>query len=137
MIQLVKEAGLTDHIHIDSAGTSAYHIGEPADPRSRAAAEYHKISLPSRARQFKAVDFERFDYVVAMDQSNGTKLACIAQSEADREKIVLLRSFDSEASKNAEVPDPYYGGPNGFETVFQICLAGCKGLLNAVIQNEN
>jgi protein-tyrosine phosphatase len=135
MIQLVKDSGLTNQISIDSAGTSAYHIGEPADPRSRAAAKNHHISLPSRARQFKAGDFERFDYVVAMDQSNQKNLIRMAHSKTDREKIVLLRNFDSKSTKDSDVPDPYYGGPNGFETVFQICLAGCDGLLNAVIQN--
>lgn len=129
MLSLVRAAGLESAIRIDSAGTSAFHVGEPADRRSRAAAEVHGVDLPSRARQFVAADFERFDYIIAMDTSNKRNILALSQKSTDHQKVSLLCDFDPQSKKGASVPDPYYGGESGFEHVFQLCKRGCEGLL--------
>jgi protein-tyrosine phosphatase len=129
MCHLVDRAGLAGQIEIDSAGTGAWHVGEKADRRARATAESRGFRLTSRARQVTREDFDRFDYVIAMDNSNHAELLRLAPSAAMRERVFLFRSFDPESPANAEVPDPYYGGESGFEEVFDICEAACRGLL--------
>jgi protein-tyrosine phosphatase len=129
MRQLVSEAGLEHAIEIDSAGTGDYHVGEPPDRRARAAARERGVELSGRARQFRAGDFARFDYVVAMDRDNLADLERIAPDAAALRKLHLLRAFDPEAPKHAGVPDPYYGGEGGFEEVLEIVFAACRGLL--------
>lgn len=129
---LVEEAGLADKIYVDSAGTAGYHVGERADSRSREAALRHGIELRSRARQFEAGDFERFNYVLAMDHSNYQNLEGLAPHPQALSRLYLFRSFDPASSPTDIVPDPYYGDGDGFETVFQICLAGCRGLLEHI-----
>lgn len=128
-IQLVDEAGLRDRVTIDSAGTGAWHAGERADPRSRAEARRRGIELPSVARQVTVADFERFDLLIAMDASNAQNLRAMAPSAAAADKVAMLRSFDPASPPGAEVPDPYYGGDDGFARVFEICQAGARGLL--------
>jgi protein-tyrosine phosphatase len=133
MLALVKEAGLHDHITIDSAGTGAWHVGERADPRSRETAARRGVELPSVARRFEPGDFARFDYVIAMDAENLADLRALARKAGHTEKIHLLRRFDAEAPEDAPVPDPYYGGDRGFDDVFDICHAACRGLLEHVV----
>jgi protein-tyrosine phosphatase len=128
MLHLVREAGLSARFAIDSAGTGAYHAGERADPRSRAEAQSRGVDLPSIARQFTARDFDEFDYVIAMDRKNRLDLSRLANGDAQLRKLHLLRSFDPRAD-DLDVPDPYYGGDDGFARVFEICEAGCRGLL--------
>ncbi|HEX7478928.1 MAG TPA: low molecular weight protein-tyrosine-phosphatase [Polyangiales bacterium] len=130
MKQLVEEAGLAQRFFIDSAGTAAYHSGQPADARSGQAALRRGVQLTSRARHFAASDFDAFDYVVAMDRKNFADLSRLAAHERHRDKLSLLRSFDALAS-GLDVPDPYYG--DNFDEVFDICLAGCTGLLTHVV----
>ena len=132
LLSLVDAAGMADQIHIDSAGTAAWHVGKRADSRSREEARKNGIELPSRARQFKPADFDRFDWVIAMDENNRTNLLRLTRTPADRAKIHMLRSFDPQSPAGASVPDPYYGGPQGFADVFDICMAGCVGLLKHV-----
>jgi protein-tyrosine phosphatase len=129
---LVEETGLGGAIEIDSAGTAAYHVGEIPDPRSRATAEARGVRLASRARRFSASDFARFDYVLAMDADNERALARLAPSEEARAKVLRLRRFDPK-SDDLDVPDPYYGGERGFEEVFEICEAACRGLLEHLV----
>jgi protein-tyrosine phosphatase len=129
MRHLVKEAGLEGRIGIDSAGTGSWHVGEPRDTRSAAVGRQRGIPLSGTARQWKRPDFARFEYVLAMDRQNHRDLLRLAPDEAARAKVHLLRSFDPEAEAGAEVPDPYFGGPDGFERVFDICEAACRGLL--------
>lgn len=129
MLHLLREAGLSQRFTIDSAGTGAYHVGEPADSRSAVEALRRGVELPSRARQFTAQDFDRFDYVIAMDRRNQRDLARLARGGADEAKIHLLRSFDERKGSDLDVPDPYYGEGDGFARVFEICEAGCRGLL--------
>ena len=129
MRHLVKEAGLEATIVIDSAGTGDWHVGHPRDRRSRSVGEARGIPLTGVAQQFTAVDFDDYDHVLAMDRSNRDDLHRMARDERDRAKVALLRSFDPAAPPDAEVPDPYYGGPRGFEEVFDICERACRGLL--------
>ena len=131
-LSLIEQAGLAHAFEVDSAGTAGYHAGEPADRRSARAARARGIDLPSRARRFVRADFERFDYVLAMDGSNLGDLIELAPTESARAKVRLLRSFDATAEPNAEVPDPYYGGGRGFEDVLDICERACEGLLEHV-----
>lgn len=129
MRALVRDAGLADRIAIDSAGTGAWHVGEPADARARAAARARGIELTGTARQFVRADLARFDYVLAMDRANLRALHALARSPEERARVHLFRSFDPTAPAGAEVPDPYYGGPQGFDEVLDICERACRGLL--------
>jgi protein-tyrosine phosphatase len=130
MRKLVDDAGLTQRISIDSAGTGDYHVGEPADTRSSAEARRRGIELTGVARQFVASDFGAFDYVLAMDRRNLRDLRELAQSPAERAKLHLLRSFEPGASGELDVPDPYAGDGDGFVRVYDICVAACSGLLS-------
>ena len=113
---------------IDSAGTAAYHVGNLADPRMRATASKHGIEITSRAREFVAEDFNDFDYILVMDDSNYRNVLSLASSKEDEQKVFKLRYFDDEIYKNEDVPDPYYGGDAGFENVYQMVMRSCKNL---------
>jgi protein-tyrosine phosphatase len=130
-IALIKRHGLDASFQIDSAGTAAYHVGERADPRTRATAEKRGVELPSVARRFERGDFARFDYVLAMDSDNYDALLQLADGEDEHAKVHLLRTFcaKSMADDELDVPDPYYGGARGFEDVFDICESACEGFL--------
>ncbi len=130
MRHLVRDAGLQDKIEIDSAGTGSWHVGEDRDRRSRAVAKRRGMPIEGPARQFQREDFDRFDLVLALDEENARDLRRLAGSDQDRKKVHLLREFDPSAPEGASVPDPYYGGPEGFEEVFDICLSACRGLLD-------
>jgi len=130
--RLVHDAKLDTQFEIDSAGTAAYHVGESADARSRAAAHRRGYELTSKGRQFQVRDFDSFDYVLAMDQDNLRALKQLAPNDAARRKIQLLREYDPTAPAGAEVPDPYYGGSTGFDNVIDICERACTGLLNHI-----
>ncbi len=126
----VNEAGLADRIKADSAGTHAYHTGEPPDRRAAAAAERRGISLAGiQARRVSESDFEGFDYVIAMDEDNERRLLEQAPDE-HREKVRLFLSF--AAVDEAEVPDPYYGGAAGFERVLDLVEEASRGLLETL-----
>jgi len=126
---LLLQAGLQDQVAVESAGTAGYHIGALPDPRARAAAQARGLELSSRARQFERQDWQRCDYVLAMDRANFDALAVSAPDAVARAKLRLFRSFDPAAPAGAEVPDPYHGGPEGFEHVLDLCEAAGAGLL--------
>ena len=126
---LVKQEGLQDRIIIGSAGTSHWHVGGPPDPRMQQTARQHGIHLNSRARQFQAADFKRMDLVLAMDQSNLSVLQQMRHEAELHDKLFLFRSFDPGNNGDLEVPDPYYGGDKGFETVFQMIERTCPKVL--------
>ncbi|NOY92624.1 MAG: low molecular weight phosphotyrosine protein phosphatase [Deltaproteobacteria bacterium] len=128
-LHLLDGEQLEDRVVADSAGTAGYHVGERPDPRTLATARGRGFSLPGVGRQFQAGDFERFDYILAMDRSNHSVLERMAKSEAQRAKLHLFRDFDPASEPGSEVPDPYYGGEDGFENVFDICDAAARGLL--------
>ena len=129
MRHLVKREGLEDRIAISSAGTGDWHVGKPRDRRSQAVGAARGIPLEGRAQQFTGGSFDACDYVLAMDHANRDELLSLARTDGDRAKVRLLRSFDAAAPRDAEVPDPYYGGPSGFEDVFDMCEAACRGLI--------
>jgi protein-tyrosine phosphatase len=120
---------LADRIAIESAGTGDWHVGAPRDKRSQAVGKARGIPLSGVARQFRAPDFDRYDHVLAMDRANRDELLRMARNDADRAKVRLYRSFDPSSPPDAEVPDPYYGGPSGFDEVFEICERAGRGLL--------
>jgi len=128
----VVEAGLDDLFEIDSAGTHAYHVGEPPDRRAQEAATRRGFSLADiRARRVAAGDFERFHLIIAMDEDNLVMLH--EQADATyREKIRLFLEFGS--GPETEVPDPYYGGATGFERVLDLVEDASRGLLEKLKQ---
>jgi protein-tyrosine phosphatase len=137
MRHLVREAGLEGQIQIDSAGTGEWHVGEARDPRSSAVGQRRGMPLYGRARQFQPEDFQKFDYVLAMDKQNRDALLELAPDDDAAAKVHLLRSFDPESPPEADVPDPYYGGAQGFDTVFDVCEAACRGLLAELRRRHN
>ena len=124
------EAGVAERIEVDSAGTHAYHVNEPPDRRAQAAAERRGIKMSDlRARRVQAEDFERFDYIIAMDRDNLALL--IDQADAQHhDKIRLFMEFCS--GRDDEVPDPYYGGTAGFERVLDLVEEASRGLLETL-----
>ncbi|HEY5603161.1 MAG TPA: low molecular weight protein-tyrosine-phosphatase [Gammaproteobacteria bacterium] len=133
--RLVEEAGLLDKIAIDSAGTHAYHVGEPPDPRAQKSALARGIDISHlRARRAVAEDFERFDYVLAMDYDNLQKL----QSFCEPRHVSKLHLFLAYGSHDdiKEVPDPYYGGPLGFERVLDLIEDASHGLLQNILEKH-
>ena len=134
--KLVVSHGLSDYIRIDSAGTHAYHIGEKPDTRSTETAMRRGINLSTqRARRVTAGDFIIFDYILAMDQSNYDELAEICSVD-ELPKLHLFMRFSAE-NHALEVPDPYYGGPAGFERVLDMIESASAGLLAEIRQQHD
>ena len=128
MARLVGEAGLAERVELDSAGTGGWHVGELPDPRTIEAARRRGLELAHRARQLRPGDLERFDLVLVMDDDNLRHVTAMASPRL-RDKVRLLRSFDPAAPVGARVPDPYAGGPAGFDEVLDLCELACAGLL--------
>lgn len=126
-----ESIGEEENYFVDSAGTASYHIGELPDPRMRSTALKHGLKYGGSARKVDQDDFESFDLILAMDQSNYNDLSRLAQSDSQISKIRLFRDFDPQAEGNVDVPDPYYGGPEGFERTYQIVERGVHGILEA------
>ncbi len=132
---LGEEDGLD--LRVDSAGTGAWHVGEPPDPRSVEVAARNGITLEGRARRLEPDDLDDFDYVIAMDRSNLAHIEALRGRRGGRASIHLLREFDPEAGDgDREVPDPYYGGPRGFDTVFDMVHRSCVALLRRIDEGE-
>ncbi|OZB56120.1 MAG: phosphotyrosine protein phosphatase [Halothiobacillus sp. 14-56-357] len=131
----VEDADLMDAVVVDSAGTHAFHIGNPPDRRSTtvAAGRGYRMDV-LRARQVSAGDIEYFDYVLAMDHENLSILRQLAPSHL-RDKPRLFMSFAPDYGLS-EVPDPYYGGPRGFDQVLDMVEAACDGLVQAIRQQS-
>ncbi|MGI9406377.1 MAG: low molecular weight protein-tyrosine-phosphatase [Hyphomicrobiaceae bacterium] len=128
----VASAGLSSRITIDSAGTGAWHVGNPPDPRGQAASTDRGIDISSqRARQVDQADFSKFDYVIAMDGSNLDTLKRLAPRNARSQLHLFLEFVPSSVTNTVDrdVPDPYYSGPDGFETVLDLIEAASAGLL--------
>jgi protein-tyrosine phosphatase len=134
MNHLVREAGLSDRIICDSAGTSSYHIGASPDPRMTAAARQKGISLSGCGRQFEFQDFKQFNLILAMDRDNYQALRARDRIGKYPDKVRLMCDF-CEKFSDKEVPDPYYGGSDGFNYVIDLLLDACNGLLVHVTQN--
>jgi len=132
---LVKRNNLSDQINVDSAGTHAYHIGESPDERSQATAVAHGYDLSKQqARKVEIHDLDEFDYILAMDKPNEYSLNKLA-TEEQRERIHLFMDFAKERPET-EVPDPYYGGDQGFENVLKMVESASQGLLNHILASK-
>jgi protein-tyrosine phosphatase len=129
---LVTNAGLADRFEIDSAGTSSYHIGDPPDARTTSVARARGIELTGAARQIEQADLRDFHYILVMDAENMARVQQLRKNAAGAQ-VRMLRDFDDEASDaNRDVPDPYYGGPRGFEEVHDIVERSCARLLEHI-----
>lgn len=131
---LVNERGYQEYFYIDSAGTSAYHIGEPANSKSREVAQKHGVELRSRARRFLSSDLVEFDLILAMDHENLDNIRQLNSTNQHRHKVKLMRDFDPDPGDGA-VPDPYYGGMDGFQHVYDVVKRSCENLLDELENN--
>lgn len=135
---LIRERGLQSRFLVDSAGTSSFHVGERPHPDTRRAAREMGIELDSLARQFRVEDFDRFDWIFAMDHNNLSDLLSMARNDADRKKVMLFRTFDPQRESDPvpDVPDPYYGGYSGFREVQQIVMRTAEKLLDFLLSGR-
>jgi len=130
--QKLKEAGL--EMSVDSCGTAAYHIGENPDPRTVKIVSQNNVPIDHVVRRLSSDDFYQFDYILAMDRSNLSDIN-YQRPQDSKSKIGLMRDFDPQP-ENGEVPDPYYGGSNGFKKVFDIIDRSAEALLEYIINNK-
>ncbi|MFF5974975.1 low molecular weight protein-tyrosine-phosphatase [Streptomyces sp. NPDC012769] len=128
----VAEAGLADAVAVDSAGTGGWHEGDGADPRTVAVLGDHGYESEHTARQFRASWFSGLELVIALDEGHLRALRRLAPTPEDAAKIRLLRSYDPGAGADLDVPDPYYGGRDGFEECLEMVESASEGLLAAV-----
>ncbi len=134
MQHLVRKAGATEQIYVDSAGTYAGHTGELPDPRMRAAAARRGYNLTHRARKIREEDFYNFDRIVVMDDYNYESVHRLAPSCECAEKVYRMREFfTSFAERWSHVPDPYYEGAEGFELVLDMLEEGCENILKEIL----
>jgi len=123
---ILKSKATTYQIFVDSAGTSAYHVDNQPDERSIIVAEKHGINISNqRARKFIAADFDNFDIIYAMDESNFHDIVKLSRNNSDKQKVRMILN-EIHPNKNNSVPDPYYGGNEGFENVFQMLDEACE-----------
>ena len=133
--KLVIDQGLTDRIEIDSAGTGAWHIGKAPDSRAQATARNRGIDMSDlRARQVDSGDFMVYDYVLAMDESNLSNLKAMVLDSSNTQPKLFMDYAPARSER--EVPDPYYGGDEGFEHVFDMVEDACFGLLEDIRANH-
>ncbi|MER8219621.1 low molecular weight protein-tyrosine-phosphatase [Streptomyces sp. NPDC094143] len=128
----VAGAGLDGLVEVDSAGTGGWHEGDGADPRTVAVLAENGYPTNHTARQFQPSWFSRLDLVIALDSGHLGALRRLAPTEQDARKVKLLRSYDPAAGDDLDVPDPYYGGPEGFQECLEMVEAASTGLLAAV-----
>jgi len=134
-LHLLAEAGLAHCFRVDSAGTGGWHVGHRADRRMLAAAERRGIHLPSRARQIEAADLQRFDHILTMDADNLAAVRRLERQAPGRARISPLTDH-CRRLRSPEVPDPYYGGEEGFERVLDLLDDACAGLLEDLLQER-
>ncbi|MCP5062706.1 MAG: low molecular weight phosphotyrosine protein phosphatase [Ignavibacteriae bacterium] len=134
MNKLIKRAKLENKIKCDSAGTIAHHEGEQADARMKRHALKRGFRLTSVARKFRNIDFENFDYIIAMDGANYQDLLSFNKEGKCKEKVSMMTDYAK--GDYSEVPDPYYGGPDGFENVLDILEDSCTGLLDVIVKER-
>ncbi|MFF4270584.1 low molecular weight protein-tyrosine-phosphatase [Streptomyces sp. NPDC001536] len=128
----VEEAGLGGTVEVDSAGTGGWHEGDDADPRTVSVLEEHGYDSAHTARRFQPSWFSRLDLVIALDHGHLRALRRLAPTPEDAAKVRLLRSYDPSSVDDLDVPDPYYGGMDGFEECLEMVEAASEGLLAAV-----
>jgi protein-tyrosine phosphatase len=134
MRHMLRERRLDDDVDVESAGTGSWHIGHPPDERATAAAGRRGVALESRAQRFAVEHFDDFDLILAMDRQNLADIRSLAPHADAEGKVALLREFDPEAvaAGDLEVPDPYYGGDQGFEDVLDMVERACEGLIGEI-----
>jgi protein-tyrosine phosphatase len=125
----ISELGLISRIEADSCGTAGYHIGDKPDPRTIANARKNGIEIRHVGRQLSLRDIEQYDFIVAMDRSNYQNILNVRGAEHHREKIALMRDFDARCD-HEDVPDPYYGGEQLFQEVFEILDRSTSSLVD-------
>ena len=132
-IDLIHKKGINDNFFVDSAGTGSWHIGKKADTRMRIAAKKRGVEITSRARQINSQDFERFNYIIAMDDSNFQNISDLKsqKSLSDFSSIKKIQSFRT-IFEETEVPDPYFGGEEGFDHVLDILEDSVSGFLDSI-----
>ena len=135
MNHLIQEAGLTDKISCDSAGTSGYHIGASPDRRMNIAAQKQGLSLQGKSRKLTPSDLQQFDLILAMDRENYQDILYLDREGKYESKVRLMCDFATGKS-DREVPDPYYGGEDGFDRVIELLFDACQGLLDHVTKEE-
>lgn len=128
----VADAGLDGVVEVDSAGTAGWHEGDGADRRTAAVLEANGYEFGHSARRFRAAWFPLIDLVIALDEGHLRELRRLAPTAADAAKVRLLRAYDPSAVADLDVPDPYYGGMDGFEECLEMVEAASEGLLDAV-----
>ena len=132
----VEEAGLKKLIASDSAGTSGWHIDDPPDRRSSEIARRNGIKLDHYGRQISPKDFDLFDYIIAMDSDNYDDILRLKEKHSDgKAEILIMRDFDDQQS-GSDVPDPYYGGPNGFQLVYDLLDESLSNFLEKIIDEH-
>jgi len=135
--KIVRERGLEDCFEIDSAGTGPWHVGEPPDRRMQATANKHGVSLEGiRGRQISVKDLETYDYIFVMDKHNLHDVLYLDPEGKWGHKVQLFRVFDPEPG-DYQVPDPYYGGPQGFEHVYEVVERTAQALLDRLIEKHD
>lgn len=135
--KLTEDSNYSELISCDSCGTSSYHIGDLPDNRTRINAEKHGLILTHRGRQLSKEDFNEFDYILAMDSSNYENINFAKDKLGKiKAKIFLMRDFDKD-DKGEDVPDPYYGGPEGFENVYRILKRSTEGFMEYLKQEHS
>ena len=133
---LAHQAGVGEIYFVDSAGTDNYHVGESPDARMRRVAREYGLTYDGKARQFSPVDFDRFDLIIPMDMNNKSDLLRLARGPEEEGKVHTMRSFDPRGRSTDGVPDPYYGGVDGFHITYEIVERSCRGLLQALEAGE-
>jgi protein-tyrosine phosphatase len=125
----LKERGV-ENVNVDSAGTSSYHIGDAPDERTIANAKKHGVEISHlKARQFTVNDFDQFNRIYVMDSSNLINVLALARNEEDKKKVEMILNI-IHPGQDMAVPDPYFGGEQGFENVFQLLDKACEGIVN-------
>jgi protein-tyrosine phosphatase len=132
--EALAEAGM-DHVEVDSAGTGDWHVGQPPDRRMTAAAARDGLELGGTARTVTRADFETADLLLVMDRQNLEDVLALAPTPEARAKVALFRQYDPDADHD-EVPDPYYGGPDGFARVVAIVRAAARGVVRSLREQE-
>jgi protein-tyrosine phosphatase len=132
----IEEAGLAEFITVDSAGTSHWHVDEPPDRRSAQIARQNGIILNHFGRQISKIDLDKFNYILAMDMDNYDDIIRLKETYGNgKAEILMMRDFDDQQS-GSDIPDPYYGGPNGFQLVFDLLDESLTNFLDKIIKGH-
>lgn len=134
--QVVVEAALESRFRIDSAGTSGYHDGDPPDARTTEVAARRGVEVAGESRRLRPEDVAAFDYLVVMDDENRRAVERLVAASPATAEVRMLRDFDPQADGDADVPDPYFGGPDGFENVHDLVERSARGLLEHLIERH-